>query len=572
MPGPTLYNVFEYLAALIAERRPDEPFLLTQIQPALLYKFPNFNFADYQLNGVRDFLAAGEKAGYFKFVNMGSPQTSYLAPGPKASAPPPPADTEMGAHDPRRTQWMTLAMEDMLTAERGDQIVDAMRHIDALSPEFDAFLATEGKTAPLYPVRGKIRRLREFLKTYREKGEAQAIASWQVSRMMLRMPTIPQVQTAAAAQSLVWALLQGNKQLKDVPIQSLDNMFFAVIAFSREQMVRNKSWDWAIGLDMLEAEARAMPRPAPPIAKRTLLGTKSKPATDPYALDDNEIKALYQLLRQTAGIRATMIDDVPIWEAFVNTPSLDQSFRFLSEQPRLLENEKLLNWLENAIGKNVAAGNMDVVKNLANKAALVVGARQMGLQQIRQQPGELKAIYESVLEGAQLLRILFGFLDAPTPSDAAAFYKQHNELSDEEVIGQLLDDQTVQAVHDGDVSRYRRVTERADLWRNLIEFGADEGMRQHERFINSGRDDKTIQAEMGITLLVETKTPEDRQDVIGRYPAVATDTGLGIITHILDALSFQNTPTEEYNRYFEVKRLIERCLQVGVDRALSELK
>ncbi len=571
MPGPTLYTVFEYLATLIAERQPDEPFLLMQIQPALLYKYPNFNLAEYQINSIRDFLAAGEKAGYFKLVNTGSAQTSYLAPGPKASAPPP-DDSDMAANDPRRTRWMNLAMEDMLTAERGDQIVDAMRNIEALSPEFDAFLAAEGRTAPLYPVRGKIRRLREFLKTYREKGEAQAVASWQVSRMMLRMPTIPQVQNAPAVQSLIWALLQGNKQLQDVQLQSLDNLFFAVIAFSREQMVRNKSWDWVVGLDMLAAEARAIPRPAPPASKRGLFGGKQQPAPDPYALDDNEIKTLYTLLRQTAGIRATMIDDVPIWEAFVNTASLDQSFRFLSDQPKLLENEKLLNWLEDNIGKNVAAGKMDAVKNLANKAALVVAARQMGLQQVRQQPAELKSIYESVLEGAQLLRILFGFLDAPTAADAAAFFKQHSELADEEVIRELLDDQTAQAVQDGDVGRYRRVTERADLWRNLIEFGPVEGMRQHERFRASGRDDKTIQAEMGIMLLVETKAPEDRQDVIGRYPAVATEAGLAIITHILDTLSFQNASTEEYNRYFEVKRLIERCLQVGVDRALSELK
>jgi len=82
----------------------------------------------------------------------------------------------------------------------------------------------------------------------------------------------------------------------------------------------------------------------------------------------------------------------------------------------------------------------------------------------------------------------------------------------------------------------------------------------------------SIQAEMAITLLAENEIPEDRRDVIERFPAVASPTGLRIISGILETLSFNNASTEDYNRYFEVKRLIDRCIEIGVDRALAELK
>lgn len=573
MVGATLYAVYEYLAALIAEREPDEPFLLSQLQPAIRYKFPDFSFADYNLPGVKEFLLAGEKAGYFKLVNTGAMQTSYLAPGPKAVAPQPEAEEAIDATDPRHLRWMTLAMEAMLTAERGDQIMDAIRGVNARAPEFDAFLAAEGKEARLYTVRGKIQRLRDFLKIYREKGEAQAIASWQASRTLLRMPTIPEVERAATAQSLIWALLQGNTTLDKVPLEAMDNLFFAVLAFSREQMVNNKSWDWVAGLNILEAEARAIPRPAPPPpAKRGLFGGKQQPEPPRYLLDENEIESLVNLLRSMAGTQAAQSDPTPTYQAFVDTPGLDAALRYLWERPKLVEDEQLLNWLDDQISQHVASGALDALNNLAQKAALVITARQYGVQQVPKQTAEFRQTTQSVLESAQHLRVLFGFVDAPTTADAVRYFQQHDELADSDNVHLLFDDQTLKVVRHGDVARYRRLTERADLWRNLAEFGPAEGVRQHELFLSAGRSDNTVLAEMGIMLLVETTTPDERQDIIGRYPPVVSPEGLNIVARMLDHLSFHNASTEEYNRYYEVKRIIERCLQIGVDRALAELK
>ncbi len=576
MAGPTLYSIFEYLAALIAERDADEPFLLSQIQPAIQYKFPDFALADYQLPGLKEFILSGEKAGYFKLVNTGDIKTAYLAPGPKAVPPPVagPRDTqELAPNDPRRLQWMTLTMEAMILAERADQILEAIRDVEALSAEFDAFLTAEGKAARLYPVRGKIQRLRDFLKTYREKGEAAATASWQTSRTVLRMPPIPEVKTAAAAQSLIWALLQGNMDLKTVPLESMDNLFFAVLIYDREQMARNRSWDWVVALNILEAEARAIPRPAPQQQKRGLFGGKQQqPVVSPYELDENEIRALTDLLRSTAGAAAGKADDTPTWQAFVNTPNLETSYRFLVEHPKLIEDEKVLSWLEDQLGQNVAAGKMEIVKNLANKSALVIAARQFGLQQMRQQSAEIRQIYESVLDGARLLGLLFGFMNAPSTSAAVQYFQQHGELADTDNIGPLIDDQTLKAVREDDLERYRRFTERADLWRNLTEFGVEEGVRQHEGFLANRRDDRMLQSEMGIMLLAEAKEADDIQDIMGRYPTVASKDALAMVTRMLDSMSFHGADQDEYNRYFEVSRLIERCLQVGVDRALSELK
>lgn len=572
MAGSTLYEVYEYLASLIAEREPDEPFLLNQLQPAIRYKFPDFSFADYNLPGVKEFLLSGEKAGYFKLVNTGTMQTSYLAPGPKAAILHAEAEEAIDASDPRNLRWMTLAMEAMLTAERGDQIMDAIRGVNARSPEFDAFLAAEGKAARLYTVRGKIQRLREFLKIYREKGEAQALASWQTSRSLLRMPTIPEVERAATAQSLIWALLQGNTTLDKVPLEAMDNLFFAVLTFSREQMANNKSWDWVAGLNILEADARAIPRPAPPPpAKRGLFGGK-QPEPPKYLLDEAEINSLANLLRSMAGTSAAQADPTPTYQAFVDTSSLDAALRFLSERPRLVEDEHLLNWLDDQISHRVAEGALNTINNLAQKAALVITARQYGIQQVPQQTAEFRQTAQSVLEGAQHLRVLFGFVDAPTTADAVRYFQQHDELADSDNVHLLFDDQTQKTVRHGDVARYRRLTERADLWRNLAEFGPAEGVRQHELFLSAGRPDSTVLAEMGIMLLVEATTPDERQEIIGKYPPAATQEGLDIVTRMLDHLSFHNASTEEYNRYYEVKRIIERCLQIGVDRALAELK
>src|SRR5579859_383882 len=403
MSATRLYTVFEYLSTLLVERDANEPLLIPQLQGAILYKFPDFSFAAYEIGSLKEFLAAGEKAGYFKLVNTGNIQTSYLTPGSRqiqTNPMPisPTAESDMGASDPRRTRWMTLALEHLVTAERADQIMDAMRNTEALSPEFDAFIAAEIGGTRLYHVRGKLQRLREFLALYRLKGEAQAGVSWQVSRSMLRMPGIPPVEGAGAAHTLVRSVFQGNKSLAEIPVESLDEMFFAVLAFIRQETIKAKSWDWEKGLEMLEAEARAVPRPI--IVPKTALYARTKEPPQPKLLDEAMIKAILEQLRQAAGQSG---DDLPSWEAFLQTNSLETSYRFLVEQPKLATTDRFVSWLEEQIAQNVAAGNEEGVKNVARKAALVMGVRQFGLDGARQNSAELNNIFASIMDGAALL-------------------------------------------------------------------------------------------------------------------------------------------------------------------------
>src|SRR5258708_38228547 len=139
MSTPRLYSIFDYLATLVAERPADQPFLVSQLETAITYKFPDFSFAAYELSGLKDFIVAGEKAGYFKLVNTGSFQTAYLQPGTKQPQPTV-ASNEMGANDPRRHRCMRLAMENLLTSEHADQFMESIKGLHAVSPEFDAFL------------------------------------------------------------------------------------------------------------------------------------------------------------------------------------------------------------------------------------------------------------------------------------------------------------------------------------------------------------------------------------------------------------------------------------------------
>src|SRR5215831_6753363 len=104
MSAPTLYVIYDYLAHLIAEREPEKPLLVSQIQSALLYKFPDFDPTTYRLSGLREFVMTGEKAGYFKLVNTGDAKTSYLAPGDPEMRPRPKAQEtrseQLAANDP----------------------------------------------------------------------------------------------------------------------------------------------------------------------------------------------------------------------------------------------------------------------------------------------------------------------------------------------------------------------------------------------------------------------------------------------------------------------------------------
>jgi hypothetical protein len=77
---------------------------------------------------------------------------------------------------------------------------------------------------------------------------------------------------------------------------------------------------------------------------------------------------------------------------------------------------------------------------------------------------------------------------------------------------------------------------------------------------------------MGLLLLAEATSADEQQDIIGRYPAVASPDGLALVNRTLESLSFHNADAALYNRHYNVKRLIERCLQLGIDRALAELK
>lgn len=77
---------------------------------------------------------------------------------------------------------------------------------------------------------------------------------------------------------------------------------------------------------------------------------------------------------------------------------------------------------------------------------------------------------------------------------------------------------------------------------------------------------------MGVLLLPMAKDADETRELVERFPSVATPEGLALITQNLELLSFQGAPPEEYQRYYDVQRLIARCLEIGVDRALLELR
>jgi hypothetical protein len=322
---------------------------------------------------------------------------------------------------------------------------------------------------------------------------------------------------------------------------------------------------------MLEAEARAVPRPIPPAPKKAgLFGTgKPLPPPAPMELNEAQIKALTEQYLQASGADKNQVDTA--FTGYAATTNLDTSFRFLSERPKLVEEDKLISWLDDQISENVASGNIDAVRNYANKAAIVLGIRQLGFNGLRQNVSELKAIYDSVMDGAKQLNTLFTFINAPDVPQAVKIFQEQPALVAEEMAA-LFEDQLIRAAHRDDISRYQQVNERLDLWRNLVDFGAEEGVRQHERYLAGSQDERDTHAAMGILLLGEATNADERQEIIGRYPAVASKTGLNMITQILETLSFQNADPDVYNHHFEIKRLIERCLELGINRALAELK
>ena len=571
MSSPSLETVFEYLALLISEREADSPFTLNLIQPALQLKFPTFNLSAYGLASLRDFLRAAEQADYFKLVNTGDPKTSYLVLGSKRRQSSAARITsEMRANDPRQQRWMTETLELLLLAERADQILNIIASVEALAPPFDAFLANQERTTPLYNVRGKVRRLRQFLAALREQGETRAQTLWQTARSVMRLPALPPVKDAPRIAQNISAIFQGEGRLAQLPVEALNNMFFAVVGFLKARLSRERAWDWVAGLEILEEEAYAVPRPTPQAPRKGLFGSKAAPSSI-EVLDQAQIELLTKLLLKESGVRMTH-DDTARWRAFTAAESLDAALRFLADQPDLLRDDALLEWLDDEIARAVEANDVAAVRNVANKSAILMVAREHGAEGARTKAADMRALYDSVLAAAQTLGKVFAYLRTATPAQALTFLKADPAFLADETVDALLEEQLIKAARAADVPHYRRVRQRADLWRKVLELGMDQGSAQHARYVAAEGDDRQMLTEMGLLLLPMAKTTEETRELVERFPSVATPEGLAMITQTMNVLSFRQVPPEEYRRYFEVQRLITRCLEIGIDRALIELK
>jgi hypothetical protein len=580
--------VLDYLSYLVAERGPDEPFLLSQLQPAIQFKFPGFNFADYGLANVRDFLQLGEKADYFRLVNTGDLKTMHLRPGGKKRTGTLPAILEeIPAEGVRRTHYMQTLLENLLNAERADQVINAVRGTDSLSKEFDSFLGAQEKATGLYYVRGKIARLRAFLAVVRESGEATAIPTWKVSRAVLNTPAVPTIREAARLGATIFAVMSDKVRVGDVPPDMLDDMFMGVLRYCRARLAQSRAWDWVAGIDILEAELRAIAQHvatvraqqkktgllrATPIGKQQTarLGNITGPLVNPF--DEAKIEQTAKMLLREAGVRMTL-DETAIWQAYVAAEGVEAGQKFLAERPSLLKSDPFVEWLEDGLASAVAARDERAIQLYANKSALVVAARQvggLGMVGLRKQPEAVKAVYESIMEGVGLMRLVFDYLNPTT--DALSFLKAKPDFARDESVGDLMDEQMVKAADTGDTARYRFVSERADLWRKVAELGAEHGPAQHARFLAQHRSEQDLMAEMGLLLLQNARDNEARRDVLERYAAVATEKGLALARGMLDQLSFQGAPQALFQHHVEVARLIERCVKIGIDRALAEMR
>jgi len=580
MSATPINAIFDYMALLISEREADEPFLLSQIQPALTFKFPGFSFATYGLNNLKDFLAMGEKAGYFKLVNTGDLKTMHLVAGSKrpqlvqAQNAVVDAGGGIGADDPRRNRWMTTLLESRLNADPADQILDIVRGSDVYNEAFDAFLASQEHTMPLYSVRGKVRRLRGFLKTVAERGETAAMTTWQTSRPVLHPPAVPPYREAPRYGGLISNLMGGDKRLDQVPPETFTALFFAVMNYYRREVARLKAWDWLTGLDLLEENIRAGFRPAGDTGtlKKGRFGVPAKP--EPIgrtAPDEQAIAQLTQELQRQAGIRTTM-DETAVWKAYLAAEGIKDSLQYLELHPDLVSKPNMLEWLDEHIKSAVLLRDPRLLRNLAEKAAIVLAAQQNGLATLHSSMLPIQDLTTAVLQNAELLGVILNYLGTETTEQAIRFLDAHPMLVQDPGIGDLLDDQAMRAAKAGDVAGYRRVTDRIDLWQHVGELGREDGIMQHQRYLSVPRDDKTVLTEMGLLLLRQASDVEARRDILETYPMVATEAGLAMISGTLDVLSFQRADEAEYERHHEVKRLIERCLQIGINRALAELK
>jgi hypothetical protein len=174
--------------------------------------------------------------------------------------------------------------------------------------------------------------------------------------------------------------------------------------------------------------------------------------------------------------------------------------------------------------------------------------------------------------GVNLLKQAFAFLAQPDDPKAITYLVANRDLYDEETVGAILDEQLIRAAHQGSVVYYRQVRNRISVWRNIVEFGKDEGLQQYKIEMKIHRSDRVLQAEMGILLLVRANGITELYDILERFPAAGSKEGLDMIDGMLDMLSMQGASQTEFDRHYKVKHLIERCTKVGVDRALAELQ
>lgn len=580
MAIPGLDAIFNYIALLIDERPDDKPLLLIQLMPAIKYKFSDFSPEKYALANIKAFIEMGEKAQYFKLVNTGNVQTAYLSSGAKKPvAAVPVVAVSTGETDQRRLQLMNTITESLLQSDRGDQLLATLQGFDWNTPAFEAFLRGQEKSLSVYVSRGKLRRVRDFLKVLKDQGEDAAISSWRSNRSTSRLPVVPPIPPEAVRrQVLIYNLIQGQIMLTKVERNLIDPIFFAVLIFCRDQLRRDRSWDWVAALDILELEARYLVggQIVPQAAQTKTGALAARLQTAELAavsgMDEKQVNLLVAQMRREVGMRTAMLDPTPIWREYVDTPSMDVTLEYLENRPDLLNQDGFLEWLDSEISRNVQQDRMDIVRKLANKSAIVIGARQLTLAGLRAQPMKIKAIYESVMGGVNLLKQVFAFLGHRNDPDAIVYLVANRDLYDEEAVGAILDEQLIRAAHQGSVVYYRQVRNRISLWRNIIEFGKDEGLQQYNIEMKIHRSDRILQAEMGILLLVRANGVNELYDILERFPAAGSKEGLDMIDGMLDMLSAQGASQTEFDRHYKVKHLIERCTKVGVDRALAELQ
>ncbi|PJF40682.1 MAG: hypothetical protein CUN50_06355, partial [Candidatus Thermofonsia Clade 1 bacterium] len=77
------------------------------------------------------------------------------------------------------------------------------------------------------------------------------------ARSVLRFPNVPPIKEAPRIAQNLSAIFHGDARLDQLPVEALDNLFFGVLRFLRHQLSRERAWDWVVGLEILEEEARA---------------------------------------------------------------------------------------------------------------------------------------------------------------------------------------------------------------------------------------------------------------------------------------------------------------------------